>query len=304
MQRTTRGRAAFTLVELLVVIVIIGILGALITVAASSAIVKARETRIKVEVDMIGTAFQDYQAKFGSLPPSSNPQANTTQQAPLRLYMRRHLVQRFSRSRDNLDAAANQLVAQLSPAEAVVFWLGGFSTDPERPISGPGGPAETIENRRNALFKFDPLRVMPLLDNMGNQQVLNIAGIIIPRYIYLPQAQKEPYVYFDTSRAYALLPSYASVNTSGDAVTPYLKAVKDNMGQIVRADFVDSNSFQVASAGVDDNWGSPIDWTLMNSPPFFPMGPYVRRPDINRDYKGHADNLVNFSARNLENSIP
>ena len=34
----------------------------------------------------------------------------------------------------------------MNAAEALVFWLGGFSDDPKYPISGPGGPSYSIES--------------------------------------------------------------------------------------------------------------------------------------------------------------
>ena len=54
-------RAAFTLVELLVVITIIGILAALITVAAVGALKTAQQTRIKVEINQIAMAIRRVQ---------------------------------------------------------------------------------------------------------------------------------------------------------------------------------------------------------------------------------------------------
>ncbi|MGH9897043.1 MAG: type II secretion system protein, partial [bacterium] len=63
-------RAAFTLVELLVVITIIGILASLITVAAVSALRKARETEIKAEIDQVSTAIEEYKNKTTAYPPN------------------------------------------------------------------------------------------------------------------------------------------------------------------------------------------------------------------------------------------
>ena len=61
--RILHPRAAFTLVELLVVITIIGILAALITVAAVGALKKAQETRIKTEINEISNALTEYKNK-------------------------------------------------------------------------------------------------------------------------------------------------------------------------------------------------------------------------------------------------
>ena len=66
----SRRRSAFTLVELLSVLVIIAILAALILGLGDLAKRKAREARCKAEIERMHTAIQNYQMKWGSLPPS------------------------------------------------------------------------------------------------------------------------------------------------------------------------------------------------------------------------------------------
>ena len=62
-------RNGFTLVELLVVIAIIGILAALITAAIASAMKRATEAAILLEIGQLETALKTYRAEFGSYPP-------------------------------------------------------------------------------------------------------------------------------------------------------------------------------------------------------------------------------------------
>ena len=38
----------------------------------------------------------------------------------------------------------------MSAGEAVVFWLGGFSSDEKYPISGEGGPSYLVQNSGNS----------------------------------------------------------------------------------------------------------------------------------------------------------
>src|SRR4051794_14799291 len=63
-------RSAFTLVELLVVITIIGILAALITVAAMGALKAARRAEIKAELNQIDGGFNEVKNKSTAFPPN------------------------------------------------------------------------------------------------------------------------------------------------------------------------------------------------------------------------------------------
>ncbi|MDR3234479.1 MAG: prepilin-type N-terminal cleavage/methylation domain-containing protein [Planctomycetaceae bacterium] len=60
---------AFTLVELLVVVVIIGILAVIITAAVAGALRSAKQARIGIELSQIATAIELYKNEFGEYPP-------------------------------------------------------------------------------------------------------------------------------------------------------------------------------------------------------------------------------------------
>lgn len=124
--------AAFTLVELLVVITIIAILVALLIPAVISAQRRAQSTRIKMEIDQLATGFEDYRNDVaGEYPPNGwyVDQKNNAYTAVVR-----HLKKAFPRHRESEPVI--QALKYLNPAEAVYFWLGGFSSDPQKPISG------------------------------------------------------------------------------------------------------------------------------------------------------------------------
>jgi prepilin-type N-terminal cleavage/methylation domain-containing protein len=242
-----RSRASFTLVELLVVIIIIGVLASLITVASRSAVLGAKEARIITELHNIALAMKAYKAKYGDYPPNFNdPDA-----------VRRHFRKAFSRSKDNIDIILNA-DPPLNQAEAVTFWLLGFSPDPEYPLTGGG--------TRMSLFEFDQSRLV----QTGQLTIGN-------RVVYHPPALTQPYVYFQTPSSYASAgnrPQYPGT------VKPYLREA------LVP---VHAGSFQVLSAGLDDQWGGAPDTA------YFPNGPFTG---------GDADNLTSFSPKNLENSQP
>ena len=323
-QRTTAG---FTLVELLVVIVIIGMLVALISAAAAVAMGRANETVVKIELDNISQAFQAYKNKYGSYPPNFSDQAAIVRH--LKRAFPRHLE--FPETIDALSPLGAPADA-LTPAEAVVFWLGGFSSDPEHPLTGPGGPLArpldvTTSNidDRTFDFEFDKTRLtigreIDVLDDDTTGK-LNPYPVLV--YTYHPKNLNEPYVYFDTSRGkFDALPDFNTDAPNTELTYWPIYRVPGVTKGVVRAlvnldvatgqyEFMNPKSFQVLSAGTDDEWSLTPGETGWNTiwyqgsnyaqydnigvPPSFPDGPYIGPL---------ADNLVNFSPRNLENSQP
>jgi prepilin-type N-terminal cleavage/methylation domain-containing protein len=267
----------FTLVELLVVIVIIGILASLITVAVSAALTAAKRTRILAEINQLATAVENYKIEHGSYPPSTSAQLKV------------HVRDKFTRA---LPGDINTIPDNLSPAEILWFCARGYTSDPQRPVD-----FFNVTAKRNG-FTFDQGRLVQTRawqhnpGTMGPLQPTTQRVSPQPVYAYVPQEGKNaPYVYFDCSRPY---PTPIEFNAAaqqvalgtGQARTYYTK----NANQV---SFANSGKFQIISAGLDGDYGlyaSPTDQKL------FPEG-------LNYT-EGDKDNLVNFSERSLEDAKP
>lgn len=319
-------RFAFTLVELLVVITIIAILAALLTVAVQAARRAAMRTRIKAEMSEIATGFEEYKNKITAYPPNCQTDygghtvATQIPASQVYLDLKRHLSQAFPLHKEpdeliqklaGVSTITGNLPGGMRAGEALVFWLGGFSSDPKYPISGDGGPSflvgaiDPIESR-SWIFPCDVTRLGPRAnDGSFNSTIgrwltynVNINGVPQQRQInfwqYFPSRSEQPYVYFDTSRY-----TPAEYDPPAAAVEPHIHALKRITNNEVV--YATPEKFQLLHCGIDGEWGEEFERTSVQfagTDDFlaFPTGPFTGDT---------ADTIVNFTTEStLEDSQP
>ncbi|MEO2049007.1 MAG: type II secretion system protein [Pirellulales bacterium] len=331
-------RSAFTLTELLVVITIIAILTSLITVAAVNALRTAKQARITMEMQQISNALENFKNNYGSYPPNVFPlgSLNTNQQKKTAAQdLQRFMKKAFSRSTEfqiNMSGAAPQrngtfandnlypiLNTGLSPAEALVFWLQGFSQDVRRPLTGTDLVNPTNVNDpvtfdvRQPLFEFDQSRIKPSLDESGNPRFVTLnralpaaTEVRIPLYQYFPPGSEQPLAYFDVSRR---TPSQVATtyptgefffNPTGSDMVVAMKKTKASASTnptnlLDNFEYVEQGKFQLLHCGLDDIWGMfalNSQLNLSNAPQLiFPDGPFIG--DI-------GDTLTSYTTGTLE----
>lgn len=307
--RILQLRAAFTLVELLVVITIIGILTALVTVAAVGALKSARETAIKAEINQMDAALVDYKSKTTAFPPNCQTDGtgsdNPLSEVQILNDLQRHLKQAFPRHQEppeliaalagltktgQMQSGGQGLQGGMSAGEALVFWLGGFSSDPKYPISGSGGPAYAIQslgnkdNRkldpiesRDWTFPFDVGRLGPRADDSyfddSSRRFIEYTVAIngqpqlrrLNFWQYAPRKSQQPYLYFDTSRHPPTADFDPPAATTLSQLGPtgaglHIHAMKKQNASAdprlpVPIQFVNPDNFQILHCGTDDEWG-------------------------------------------------
>lgn len=234
----------------------------------------------------------------------------------------------------------DNLQGGMSAGESLVFWLGGFSSDPKYPISGDGGPAypipslgdsdnntlDPIESRK-WVFPFDVARLRPrTADNFFDESddrfieyTVRINGVDQLRRInfwqYVPAKSEQPYLYFDVSRHPAAVVNGMDVSGPFDppaAAAPnpnalHVHAVKtrsESAADNSPIQFANKDKFQILHAGTDEEWGeAAFEQMSVHEIGSKVPNDYLLFPD--GPFTGDvADTLTNFSEGTLEASQP
>lgn len=235
--RRRRSAAGFTLVELLMVILIIGMLMGMLSVAIWKAYEYVIKAAMVLEIDQLHNAMSAYKERSSQYPPS----LSELTVADRKVRFMRHLQVAFSNSNygvtaSHFDTLRNSLrttgqlgtasqayqfrdssgsvqlldLNTLDQAEALVFWLAGFPT----PCNASGTPVAAFRTYGFNLDKDNPMRrdsiaaesndpmrfrTQPLMEFKQDRFADNDNDGWLE---YLPQAAKEgtiaaPFVYFD-----------------------------------------------------------------------------------------------------------
>jgi type II secretion system protein G len=313
--RSAARRPAFTLVELLVVVVIIGMLMAIVTPAIMRVRSSAVNSKVKAEIDMLHMALMNYKNEFGSFPPAemadlwnaATNEVNTKSQAY------RHLVRLFPRLNENRRDAVSgdspyKYMAKMSPAQALVFWLQGFYENQEYPLTN--GAPWPGKGTRKKFYDFDETRLFAASALVAGKpqeykrrnEASDDFEREYPVYMTSHLSAGLPYVYFD-SRCYDNETtgdtSYRARNLFGDETIafPYYTSTPP-VNPIWTQWHVAADTFQLIAAGADGKYGSNAAAFPLSVEVRPASGSPVTIPAVTNeaDAIGHQDNITNFAS--------
>ncbi|MDR0871049.1 MAG: type II secretion system GspH family protein [Planctomycetaceae bacterium] len=270
-------RKAFTLVELLVVITIIGILSSLITAGVMGAMRSAKQARIKMTMGQVELALEQYKNKYGEYPPDWSDQKAVL----------RHVKKRWPRFVFTTTTDENQYIEfcsllyyasgwdprhgnsytpeDMAFAGSLPFWLGGLPNDAR------GVRYNTTNSRYERIENDGSFTTVNLTDpqpNWNNKELTSLIGFSanpanpfdVGTKANRPSLE-EPTMEFEVGKNLAIFVRNPNPdNVNGDRCTAV--AFIDS-GPIVyfRASSAQGEPFAYrVPANSDGTWNSPGNW--------------------------------------------
>jgi prepilin-type N-terminal cleavage/methylation domain-containing protein len=247
--RTARPRSAFTLLELVIVIAIIGMLSSLLFFGIGGALRGVAVTEVKAEFTQLETAMTTFESDYGVIPPSrivltENPGATAwdpVSKSVLRKMFGSNVdfttLVDFNGDNDKTD------VLTLTSSECLLFFLGGMRDGSSFPL--------TLETA--AITGFSANREKPFARGGDNRT--------------------GPQFTFDSGRFIDLdgdgMPEYRDLATDGDVATVFASSNNGQgyntaNGSVIHFQQSDGstawneNSFQLISPGEDGKFGFDV----------------------------------------------
>jgi prepilin-type N-terminal cleavage/methylation domain-containing protein len=253
--RTARPRSAFTLLELVIVIAIIGMLSSLLFFGIGGALRGVAVTEVKAEFTQLETAMTTFESDYGVIPPSrivltENPGATAwdpVSKSVLRKMFGSNVdfttLVDFNGDNDKTD------VLTLTSSECLLFFLGGMRNLDDEDTNNNGILDAGEDTNNNGII--DPIIGKTLTGFSANREKPFARG---------GDNRTGPQFTFDSGRFIDLdgdgMPEYRDLATDGDVATVFASS---NNGQGYDKLGEDKNSNNVLDAGEDTNGNGVLE---------------------------------------------
>lgn len=263
--RTHRSRAAFTLIELMIAMAVIGILVGMLAYGVIPAFTRAREFSIQQEMSQIGQAIEEFKTKYGFYPPSFiEMQTNdldsdgsvTTAEAVAALlpYINRiapnHQEAVGAIGSRPIDLWWNTVGVNIGydHGDDLVFWLSGLTKNKQFPLTGDGASTPNAYDdgaiQRDVFYDFRKGQ----LEYEGN----------VAHYKQ-PAGKEASFLYLD-SRNYATGPNAPASLGGPLPFEGYRAGPQVGSAPNITAAYENPDTFQLITYGMDGLPGNPGDW--------------------------------------------
>lgn len=318
--RTRRAPAAFTLLELLIAIAIIGILASLILTVAGAANIRARNAQVGVDIADLAKGIAAFKQKFNGVEPPSRitlyEQASGWNSDPRSMGIIRQIWPQFDFSyaaeggqidingdgNFNGDGTTNPTAGAipLNGAECLVFFLvgvpatlsplalggtpAGFSPNPADPfgVTVSGGVRTVVGTNRERYTEFDASRLFRFQPTGGSQRTMNTYKDTLP-------GQTQPYLYLSSYNGQGYdVTNELTPSLPGGTFADVYRTGSNGSSSSNPSPPWNPNSYQIISPGADTLYGTGGEYESGDS-----------KGLLIGTRSGERDNITNFSTGTL-----